>query len=213
MVDTSDAAWQQAQLNLRRRSLGLHCLSLHSPAAYIASAIASDCSSPQSKHLLHAIDLFNASVSSTDELTITTFSTSKLTQNFLSAKLEDHQFTKLFVNASLPDGACLLSISSPHSSAWLSVTPSPRLNLQLDPSEYQVANKWWLGLPVSQGHFCSQCISHSLDFFGHHALSCKNGSDVVSRHNRIRDTLFEFCQRVCLGAQLEAGSSLRHEAR
>ena len=30
--------------------------------------------------------------------------------------------------------------------------------------------------------------------FGHHALSCKNGSDVVSRHNRIRDTLFEFCQ-------------------
>eukprot|EP00731_Ephydatia_muelleri_P011154 Em0006g48a len=35
----------------------------------------------------------------------------------------------------------------------------------------------------------------------------------VSRHNRVRDTLFEFCQRACLGAQLEAGSSLGHEAR
>ena len=56
-------------------------------------------------------------------------------------------------------------------------------------------------------------MSHSLDHFGHHALSCKNGSDVVSRHNRIRDTLFEFCQRAGLGAQLEAGSSLGHEAR
>ena len=56
-------------------------------------------------------------------------------------------------------------------------------------------------------------MSHSLDHFGHHALSCKNGSNVVSCHNRIRDTLFEFCQHACLGAQLEAGSSLGHEVR
>eukprot|EP00731_Ephydatia_muelleri_P024447 Em0016g718a len=213
MVDTSDAAWQQAQLSLSRGGLGLHRLSLHSPAAYIASVVASDCSSPQSKHLLHAIDLFNASVPTTDELTITSITTSNLTQKLLSAKLEDQQFTKLFANASLPDRARLLSISSPHSSAWLSVTPSPRLNLHLDPSEFQVAIKWWLGLPVSQGQLCPQCMSHSLDQYGHHVLSCKNGPDVVSRHNRVRDTLFEFCQRACLGAQLEAGSSLGHEAR
>ena len=90
---------------------------------------------------------------------------------------------------------------------------SPRLNLHLDPSEFQVDIKWWLGLTVSQGQLCPLCMSHSLDHFGHHALSCINGSDVVSCHNRIRDTLFEFYQRACLGAQLEAGSSLRHEAR
>eukprot|EP00731_Ephydatia_muelleri_P033521 Em0031g29a len=154
MVDTSDAAWQQAQLSLSRGGLGLRRHSLHSPAAYIASVVASDCSSPQSKHLLHAIDLFNASVPNTDELTITSITTSNLTQKLLSAKLENQQFTKLFANASLPDRARLLSISSPHSSAWLSVTPSPRLNLHLDPSEFQVAIKWWLGLPVSQeGHW------------------------------------------------------------
>ena len=115
MVDTSDAAWQQAQLSLSRGGLGLHHLSLHSPAAYIASAIASD--SPQSKHLLHAIDMFNASVSTIDDLTITSITTSKLTQKLLSAKLEDQQFTKLFVNASLLDKAHLLSIFLPHSSA------------------------------------------------------------------------------------------------
>ena len=109
MVDTSDAAWQQAQLSLSCGGFGLRRLSLHSPAAYIASAIASD--SPQSKHLLHAIDLFNASVSTIDELTITSITTSKLTQKLLSAKLEDQQFTKLFVNASLLDRAHLLSIS------------------------------------------------------------------------------------------------------
>ena len=73
----------------------------------------SDCSSPQSKHLLHAIDLFNASVSTMDELTITSITTAKLTQKLLSAKLEDQQFTKLFANASLPDRAHLLSILIP----------------------------------------------------------------------------------------------------
>ena len=59
----------------------------------------------------------------------------------------------------------------------------------------------------------SSIHSHSLDRFGHHALSCKNGSNMVSGHNIIRDTLFELCQRACLGAQLKAGSSLGHEAR
>ena len=54
---------------------------------------------------------------------------------------------------------------------------------------------------------------HSLDYFGDHALTCRKGPDVVTRHNRIRDTVFELCQRACLGAQLEAGSSLGHDER
>ena len=66
---------------------------------------------------------------------------------------------------------------------------------------------------MSEGQLCPQCRSHLVDYFGHHALSCKNGPDVVSRHNRIRDTLFEFCQRACLGAQLDASSRWGHEAQ
>ena len=49
-------------------------------------------------------------------------------QKDLSCKLEDSQFNKLSANS---DRARLLSVSSPHAGAWLSVTPSPRLNLQL----------------------------------------------------------------------------------
>ena len=30
-----------------------------------------------------------------------------------------------------------------------------------------VAIKCWLGLPVSEGNPCPQCMSHSLDHFGH----------------------------------------------
>ena len=128
--------------SLSHGGIGLCCLSRHSPAAYVASVIASDHSSPHSKHQLHSVDLFYGSVSTIDALTITTVTTSKLTQKMLSSKLEDQQFTELFSNASLPDRARLLSISLPHSSAWLSVTTFPRLNLHLDPSEFQVAIKW-----------------------------------------------------------------------
>ena len=35
--------------------------------------------------------------------------------------------------------------------------------------------------------------------------------DVVSRHNRLRDVLLEFCRLACLGPQVEAGSGLGHE--
>ena len=166
-----------------------------------ASRIVSGYCSKQSTHLPHSIDLFNSSLSSIDALTIDTVSTSMFTQKMLSCKLEDKLFTQLFNNASLPDRACLLSVSSRHSSAWLFVTPSLRLNLHLDPSEFQVAIKWWLGLPACQGQICPQCSSHSLDYFGHHALTGRKGPDVV--HNRIRDTIFELGQLACLGAQLE----------
>ena len=213
MVDTSDTAWQQAQLSFSQGGLELRCLSLHSSAAYIASRIASGYCSKQSTHLPHSIDLFNSSLSSIDALTIDTISTSMFTQKMLSCKLEDKLFTQLFNNASLPDRARLLSVSSRHSSAWLFVTPSLRLNLHLDPSEFQVAIKWWLGLPACQGQICPQCSSHSLDYFGHHALTGRKGPDVVTHHNRIRDTIFELCQLACLGAQLEARSSLGHEER
>ena len=50
----------------------------------------------------------------------------------------------------------------------------------------EVVIKWWLGIPVAQGQSCSQCNA-ALDAYGHHALCCKLGGDVVSRHNRLRD--------------------------
>ena len=39
----------------------------------------------------------------------------------------------------------------------------------MDPSEFHVAIKWWLGIPVAQGQSCSQCNA-ALDAYGHHAL-------------------------------------------
>eukprot|EP00731_Ephydatia_muelleri_P011951 Em0006g845a len=89
--------------------------------------------------------------------------------------------------------------------SYLCLTPSPRLNLHLEPAEFQVALKWWLGIPVVQGQSCPHCPSCVLDDFGHHSLTCKHEGDVVSRHNKLRDVLYDFCQRACLGPRLEMG--------
>ena len=86
------------------------------------------------------------------------------------------------------------------------------MDLHLEPSEYQVAIKWWLGIPVAQGQSCSQCNA-ALDAYGHHALCCKLGGDVVSRHNRLRDIFNDFCHSACLAPQLEMGGWSRDRTR
>ena len=75
--------------------------------------------------------------------------------------------------------------------------------------------------------WCKSSAVKSWTFIGHHWLTafyffrcflCVNtctlsNSNNMYCHNRIRDTVFELCQRACLGAQHEAGSSLGHEER
>ena len=52
---------------------------------------------------------------------------------------------------------------------------------------------------------CALCPGSVLDPLGHHALTCKRGGDVVSRH---RDTLAEACRRAHLSVKVEAGCNL-----
>ncbi|KAL5500331.1 hypothetical protein EMCRGX_G011876 [Ephydatia muelleri] len=125
-VDTPDFTWQQAQLSL-------------------TSAVSSGLSHEVCRYLHHSIDLYNNLVDPPDSLTPDSVDNScfTLTQKFLSNKIEDCQFKKLFDNSTPIDRARLLSISSPHASAWLSVTPSPNMGLHLEPSEFQ---RWVGGL-------------------------------------------------------------------
>ena len=87
------------------------------------------------------------------------------------------------------------------------------MGLRLEPSEFQVAIKWWLSIPVAQGQSCSQCNA-ALDAYGHHACSVLQvGGDVVSRHNRLRDIFNDFCHSACLAPQLEMGGWSRDRTR
>ena len=131
-IDTPNVAWQQAQLSLSRGGLGLRSLSEHNSAAYISSLSASGVCSSSCKHLAESIKDFNELVSSDDALVLDHLDV-VMHQRSLSGKIEDHNLSVLLDKVSLPDKARLLSISSPHAAAWLSVIPSLRLNLHLEP--------------------------------------------------------------------------------
>ena len=137
-VDVSDIAWRQAQLSPSRGGLGLRSLYHHSSACFIASISQSGIALGENHHLEQSIDDLNHIIGESDILD------APPRQRNLSSKIEDHQ---LFDLASSPaQRARLLSVPSPHASAWLSVMPTPQLNLHLEPPEFQVALKWWLGM-------------------------------------------------------------------
>ena len=104
-----------------------------------------------------------------------------------------------------------MSMSSAQASSWLLATPSPGLGLHLDPEDIQVAIIWWLGMGTSSASRCAMCPHNMLDPLGHHAVTCKFGGDVVSRHNQLRDTFVQTCRLAGVSASIEAGSGLGHE--
>eukprot|EP00731_Ephydatia_muelleri_P034760 Em0075g13a len=205
-IDTTDSSWMQAQLSLSRGGLGLRSLAHHSNAAFIASISTAGLASPSDNFLADAVNSYNRCVPPESAIDINSLTSSPCRQHTLSAALENIQFNSLFSQSSV--------VSSPHASAWLSVVPSPGLGLSLDPNEHQMAIKWWLGLNTSPGSPpCALCPEHPLDPLGHHAVTCKRGSDAISRHNKLRDIVLQTCHRACISAKAEAGSGLGHELR
>ena len=137
--DTSDNAWEQAQLSLSRGGLGLRCLSKHSSACYIASVSMSGLVSASQQQLLQSINDFNECIPPSEAISFDSLMNTPCRQKVLSGGIEDTMLRQILAKTSLPDRARLLSVSSPHASAWLSVVPSPGLNLHLEPSEFQAA--------------------------------------------------------------------------
>ncbi|KAL5477544.1 hypothetical protein EMCRGX_G024355 [Ephydatia muelleri] len=206
-VDTSDVAWKQSMLGLSKGGLGLRSLHHHAPAAYIASVCSSRFGSKTNDHLCSAVAYFNPNVPPDMALQIDAIlSAPSVQQN--KRMLDIHMFNLMLENSSTADRARLLSVSSAHASSWLSVVPSQGLGLHLEPPVHQIAIKWWLGLDTSQGSQCALCPGIALDPLGHHAITCKRGGDVVTRHNTLRDVLAEICHRAHLGVQVEAGNDL-----
>ena len=115
--------------------------------------------------------------------------------------------------------ARLLSVSSPHASAWLSVVPSEVMGLHLNPCELNTAVKWWLGLNPHSGNdspqTCPLCPESMLDPLCHHSVTCKRGGgggggggEVTNRYNLLRNAVHEACRQASLSVRLEADGGL-----
>ena len=103
----------------------------------------------------------------------------------LSQKLDSRLFQTYLVSSSVVNKARILSESVPHSASWLSEVPSAALDLHLEPNEFLVALKWWLGHDLSRDSLCPLCPDTALDPLGRHAVTCRHGGDVVKRHNQL----------------------------
>eukprot|EP00731_Ephydatia_muelleri_P014360 Em0008g80a len=218
-VEVTDRAWQQAQLNLSHGGLGLRSVSHHSSAAYIASLCASGFGDAQNPHLSHTVDLLNKLVSPSEVISVDAITTSPVHQRVLSKKLEDHQFSLLLEASSPADKAWLLSVSAPHAASWLLVTPSPGLDLHLDPNELQISIQWWLGIDTARGSSCSLCPGLALDRLGNHATTSASLSEGAAveeaevRKHRANDPKCSELGWVCIPLAVETYGNWGREAQ
>ena len=112
----------------------------------------------------------------------------------ISAKIDQHQLHLLQADVGeneIREKARLGSLSLPHSGDWLNCAPLVALGLHLRPTEFVLAAKYRLGLAIfdKEGP-CPACLRSS-DVFGDHALCCGVGGERISRHNALRDAIFD----------------------
>ena len=164
---------------------GLRSASLHSSAAFMSSFSMSGFATNPSHHLLQSLDHFNACVSPEEAISIDELLNSPTTQKHAVHYIKNKQFQLLFDATSIPNRTCLMSASSNLAASWLSVIPSPGLNLHHDTAEFQTTLKWWLGIDMFGDSRCPSHSTQSLDPLGHHALTCRYNGAVVTRHNQL----------------------------
>ena len=117
-----------------------------------------------------------------------------MNQHQISAKVDLHQQQLLLQGVGedeLRELARLGSVCLPHSGDWLNTAPLTALGLHLRPMEFILAVKYRLGLNVYDREGpCPACLRFS-DAKGDHAMCCGWGGERISRHNALRDALFD----------------------
>ena len=124
----------------------------------------------------------------------------KIQEQFASTALRN----LLECQTSTRENARLLSLSLPQSGAWLTAAPIPALGLHLHPIEFRAALKYRLGVPLyDSDRRCPYFKSAILDIFGDHAVSCHGRGNIISRHDRVRDTIMKACSSANLSPVCE----------
>ena len=121
------------------------------------------------------------------------------TQKSLSYRVDKQSLDHLIDSASLErDLARLKSVSLPKSGCWLNAIPSHSLGLHMKTKEFRVMSQYRLGMKVfrSSGP-CSACSSFS-DCYGDHAIACASEGERISRHNLLRDCIFQLASQAAL---------------
>src|SRR3984957_19837679 len=117
------------------------------------------------------------------------------TQNMLSELLDNKLFKDFLDNLPIEDQIRIKYCIKPHTGAWITAPPLPSFGLSLDHFNFQTICKWWLGLnqPLA-AEKCSLCYVNTTPKATHN-LACKNGGDLIKRHNKLRNFIFHIDQQ------------------
>jgi hypothetical protein len=128
-----------------------------------------------------------------------------LSQHAASAAVDASTWEGLISRAAPRDAQRLRRLDVEHANAWLSALPSciDGKDTVLPPRVYLMAVRRLLGLPVAPGEapcpFCQQIM----DIYGDHAVCCRKSSDLITRHNRVRNLIAEFGRVGLMNPDLE----------
>ena len=210
-TNLSDFAWAQAQLPVVQTGLGLRSAASHSLAAYVSSALEShnimsdllDEPDPELPHINQALHHLSNVLALEDR--VTKEAVKGTSQRGLSQWIDRHYRQLLDDKAKeVRDKTRLASLSLAHSGDWLNVVPSVSLGLQLRPAEFRVAVLYRLGMPIFQME--GPCVGRGTSFsdkYGDHAISCACQGERISRHNHLRDALYNAAMSAQLGPTRE----------
>ena len=210
-----DRAWQQAKLPVAMGGMGLRGAEDHSSAAYAASVVASR---PLTRLLLHAgrytdqeprltlpVQLVESLAATLGE-EVREEELVGVTQKQLAVKVDLRQQRLLqeqIGEDEVRERARMASLSLPHAGDWLNTAPLTALGLHLRPAEFVLVAKYRLGMELySRSGPCPACLRPS-DNLGDHALCCGTGGERISRHNHLRDALYETAVAAGLGPTKE----------
>ena len=96
-----------------------------------------------------------------------------------------------------------VQLPNSHSGDWLSVTPSPGLNLLLRPPEFVAALRYRIGHPMFRADGPCPACNQPSDRLGDHAMNCAWQGERIARHNSLRDTLYNTAVSAALGPTRE----------
>ena len=202
--------WDQASLPLSLGGLGLRSAAKHGAAAYLASVGDSEllvqdirgqrgAEEVGGERALASLNLQLGEVLSIQEAR-------GLRQKALSGLIDCEAASRLLeAAAGTRDRARLNCVSRAGAGDWLSALPSKALGLHLRKSEFILAARYRLGLPVFlQEGDCPmpRCRGYG-DRYGDHAISCAIGGERIAKHNHVRDALFQAAAQAALGPQKE----------
>lgn len=126
-------------------------------------------------------------------------------QSVASAALDRTTMDGLISRAGKRDVQRLRRLDVDHASAWISALPSSvdGKDTVMAPRVYLTCVRRLLGLPVISAPAPCPLCKQTMDVYGDHALCCKKSSDTITRHNRVRNLIFQFADLGLLSPEME----------